>query len=335
MTIQLTIIGLGQIGGSIGLALGSLGDKIERTGTDIERGVMSQAKTMGAVDKTTPDLNSAVKDADIVILAVPLDQVKEVIDAIAPVIKAGALVMETSPVKVKLSEWVMERLPESCGYVGLTPVLNPKYLHSETFGIQAAKADLFKDGLFCVVTPSEAKPQAIQTAIDLIEHMDASPLFFDLYEIDGLMAAVHFLPQLMSVALLNSTLDQPGWNEARKIAGRAFAEVTGPAAHLDDAEAIKTATEMNKENITRKLDDIILTLQTIREEIAQDELEGFESRLKEAKAGVDTWWKERGGGNWLAEELPRSDLMPRSSEVMGNLLGFGLGRKKKKDRDKD
>lgn len=335
MTIRLTIIGLGQIGGSIGLALGTLGEKIERTGTDIDRGVMSQAKAIGAVDKTTPDLNSAVQHADIVILALPLDQVKEVVEAIAPVIKAGALVMETSPVKVNLLDWMVEKLPVSCSYIGLTPVLNPKYLHSESFGIQAAKEDLFKDGLFCVVTPPGAKTQAIQTAIDLIQNMDASPLFFDLYEIDGLMAAVHILPQLMSIALLNTTLDQPGWNEARKIAGRAFAEVTGPAAHLDDAEAIKTAAWMNKDNITRKLDDIIRILKTIREEIAQGELEDFESRIKEAKAGVDTWWKERGGGNWLAEELPRSETMPTSSEVMGSLFGFGLGRKKRKDRNKD
>ncbi len=329
MNIQLTIIGLGQIGGSIGLALGEKGDNFQRTGTDINGKVMSQAKSIGAVDKTTPNLNTAVRDADIIILALPLDQVKEVVLAIASTIKPGALVMDTSPVKAKLAGWMVETLPASCSYVGLTPVLNPRYLHSESFGITAARADLFQDGLFCVATPQGTNNQEIQLVVDLIQTMGSAPLFIDLYEIDGIMAAVHILPQLMSIALLNTTLAQPGWNEARKIAGRSFAEVTGPAAHLDEAEAIITAVRLNKENITRKLDDIIAILRGIRQEIFLEELEKLEFRIKDAKAGVDTWWKERGGGNWLQEELPRSETPPTSSEVMGRMLGFGLGRKKK------
>ena len=332
MSIQLTIIGLGQIGTSIGLGLAEHTDKITRAGSDIDGKVMKQALKLGAVDKTAANLNAVIKNADIIILALPQDQVRMTIQAIAPALKSGAVLMDTAPAKAVVAKWAAELLPDGCSYVGLTPVLNPRYLHSEAFGISAAKEDLFNDGLFCIVTPHPANTKAINLATDLIQLMGSEPLFVDLYEIDGLMAATHLMPQLVSIALLNATLDQPGWKEARKIAGRAFAEVSGPAAHLDDVEALVDSADLNKENLVRKLDDIIAALQGLRGDIAQGDFKSLGTRLEHAKAGVNQWWQERGGGNWLKEELPKSETPPTSAEVMGGLFGFGLGRKKKKNQ---
>lgn len=332
MTLQLTIIGLGQIGASIGLALAKQDLQLVRVGSDIDAGVMHQATKIGAVDKTTPNLKQAVTSADIVILATPLDQVQALMEAIAPELKHGAVLMDTSPIKAPLAELAKKQLPEGCSYIGLTPILNPAYLHSERFGIAAAQPDLFQGGLFGVITLANTDSRVFQMVTDLIRQMGAQPFFTDLYEIDGLMASTHFLPQFMSAALLNITVDQPGWNEARKVAGRAFAEVSGPAAHLDELDSLLVAAASNRENIVRKLDDAIRALQTLRDHIQQEEREGLEQKLKHAKVGVHQWWQERGRGNWQAQELPKTEAMPTSSEMMGNLLGFGIGRKKKKRR---
>lgn len=332
MTMQLTIIGLGQIGASIGLALGKKGQQFVRVGSDINAGVMHRARQIGAVDKTSPNLRQVVNSADIIILATPLDQVQDLMEAIAPELKHGAVLMDTAPIKAPLAQWAGERLPEGCSYVGLTPILNPAYLHSERFGIAAAQPDLFQGGLFGVITLPNTASGVLQVVTGLIQQLGAQPFFTDLYEIDGLMATTHFLPQFMSAALLNITVDQPGWNEARKVAGRAFAEVSGPAAHLDEMDAMLVAAATNRENIVRKLDDAIRALQTLRNHIQQEDQEGLAKKLKHAKAGVHQWWQERGRGNWLAQELPQTEAMPTRSEMMGNLLGFGIGRKKKKKR---
>jgi prephenate dehydrogenase len=331
MTIQLTIIGLGQIGASIGLALENHNDKITRMGSDIDGKVMREALKLGAVDKTTGNLNTAVKNANVVILALPLDQVGEIMEAIGPTLNADTVLLDTAPVKVKVAKWAEEFLPENCWYVGLTPVLNPLYIHNEGYGIAAAKADLFQDGMFGVVTPLQTNTQAVKLATDLIQLLGASPLFVDIYENDGLMAVTHLLPQLVSVALLNATLDQPGWTEARKVAGRAFAEATGPAAHLDDAEALEAAINNNKDNIVRKLDDVISTLQDLRLEITGDDTQALTTRIKNAKKGVNQWWQERGRGNWASEGLPQSETPPAHLDILGNLFGFDLRKKKKKD----
>jgi prephenate dehydrogenase len=331
MTVQLTIIGLGQIGASIGLALENQPDKVTRTGSDFNTKVMQQAKKMGAVDKTTLNLNSAVRNADLVILALPLDQVREMVEVIGPALKKGAVLIDTAPIKAAVVNWAGQNLPEGCSYIGLTPVLNPRYLHSEAYGIAAAKADLFHDGLFAIITPPRSNEQVVKLAVDLIHLLGANPLFVDAYEIDGLMATTHILPQLMSAALLNAALDKPGWNEARKVAGRAFAEVTGPAAHLDEVEALVAAAINNRENVIRKLDDIIAALQAFRHDISQEDTEALTAGLKNAKAGVSQWWQERGAGNWMAVESPKAEALPSSSDVIKNLFGFGSRRKKKKD----
>jgi prephenate dehydrogenase len=215
--------------------------------------------------------------------------------------------------------------------VGLTPVLNPAYIHNEGYGIAVAREDLFQDGLFGIITPPQSNAQAVKLATDLIQLLGANPLFIDPYESDGLMTTTHVVPQFLSIALLDSTLNKPGWNEARKIAGRAYAEASGPAAHLDDAEALGAAANHNRENVIRKLDDLILVLQEIRQEIAQDDAEGLLKRLKEAKAGVNQWWLERGRGNWLAEELPQGDDASAHSSILGNLFGFDPKRRKKRN----
>ena len=333
MTIQLTLIGLGQIGSSIGLALADHADKFTLTGTDIDGKVMQESHKKGAVSKTTSNINQAVKNADVVILSLPLDQILEMVDMIAPTIKAGAILLETAPIKGDVVKRIKDCLPESCSYVGLTPVLNHIYIHNEGYGIATAQADLFHDGMFGIITPPQSNTQAVNFATDFVKLLGANPLFIDLQENDGLMAATHLLPQLLSIAMLNSTVDHPGWGEARKVAGRAFAEVTGPAAHLDEAEALKSAVFFSQENIVRKIDDIIGNLKEIRHEITNNEDEALTSRIAQAKSGVNKWWVERGRGSWTAVDNPETVTPHYHSDLIGNLFGFGLGRRKKKDEE--
>ena len=73
MTVQVTILGLGQIGASIGLALGEHKDLVRRIGNDTEPKIARRAEKMGAIDHVIFNLPSAVRHADLVILALPVD----------------------------------------------------------------------------------------------------------------------------------------------------------------------------------------------------------------------------------------------------------------------
>jgi prephenate dehydrogenase len=321
--IQITIIGLGQIGASIGLALGEHPELVKRIGSDQDASIARQAKKINAVDETALRLPSAVSKSDVVLLAIPVDQMRLMMEIVAPEMKAGAVLMDTAPIKAKIADWAAELLPEGCAYIGLTPVIAPQYLLSDEIGIEAAHADLFQEGLIGITSPPVTDSSAIKLAADIVRLVGAAPLFSDLVENDGLMTATHVVPQLMGAALLNATVDQPGWREARKFAGRAYAEVSGPIMHLGEPDALSSMVMLNRENVVRVLDSVIASMQVLREDIKNEDDQALTKRLARARAGRERWWQERQEANWALEGRPKIETGSAASSIFGNLLRFG------------
>ena len=321
MTIQITIIGLGQIGTSIGLALANQKELIRRVGHDKDANTARRANQMGAVDKVEGNLPNSVRDADIVMRTLPMNQIQETLQYIVPDLKDGAVVMDTAPVKEVVAAWTNELLPPERFYVGLTPVINPAFLHGTDSGVEAANADLFRGGLMAIVAPPRTSSEAVKLAADLTRLLGATALFADPLEIDGLMAATHILPQIVSAALLNATVDQPGWREARKVAGRAYAEVTAPIVHLSQPETLRTSALLNRDNVLRMIDSSIAALQAIRNDIENEDAESLDERLKRAHAGRERWWSERQRGEFNDHESVTAAEMPAASDIFSRLLG--------------
>ncbi len=329
MTIQFTIIGLGQIGCSFGLALAEQKENLERVGHDLNLETAKKALKLGAVDRISVNLPAAVRDADVVLLALPLDQIRETLEIIVEDLKENVVVLDTAPVKTVVSAWVKELLPPGRYYIGLTPVLNPIYLLMPESGIDAARADLFKQGMMCITTLPGTSSEVIKLASDLTRLVGATHLFVDPLENDSIMAATHILPQLVSAALLNATVDQPGWLEARKVAGRAYAQVTNPSVQLGDPKTISSSSVLDRENMLRVVDDVIAVLQAMRDDIERYDTSALEARLERARQGRRLWWSQRQAANW--EEIVGSPQFSTGAEVFGRLLGI---RSKKRNNPK-
>ncbi len=329
MTVQITIIGLGQIGASIGLALGEHKDLVYRVGHDKDARIAREAEKLGALDKVITNLPRSVEQADLVILALPVDQIHETLEIIAPDLKESAVVMDTAPVKESIAGWAKELLPDGRYYVGLTPVINPAYLQQHDTGLESAHPDLFKDGLIAIVVPPGSASEAVKLAADLTRLLGSTPLFADPVEVDSFMSATHILPQLMAAALLNITVDQPGWREGRKMAGRAYAEVTGPIVQMGEHEALTSAALLAGDNILRVTDNLISALESLRNDIQKRDVEALSARLERARQGRQVWWQERVVAKW-EEGAPQPDY-PKPGDMFGRL--FGVGRKPK-DKNK-
>jgi len=327
MTIQITIIGLGQIGASIGLALATHKEEIRRVGHDKEPNAAKRARDLGALDKVEFNLHSAVQGADLVLLTVPTDQIQETMKLIAGDLKAGAVVMDTAPVKEIVAAWAATLLPAQRYYIGLTPVLGPAYLHTIDSGLDGARADLFKGGLIAISAPPSTVSDAIKMAADLTRLLGAAPLFADPLEMDGLMAATHLLPQLLAAGLLNATLDQPGWREGRKVAGRAYAEATSPVVQLGSAQGLAADVMLNRENTRRMLDSALAALLAIRKDIDDQDQEALAGRLERARQGRAEWWGQRQAADWASAEVPPAE-MPTRAGVFGSLIGMKPKAKK-------
>lgn len=333
--MQISIIGLGQIGTSAGMALRSYTDSITRVGFDKNGSIARGAKQKNAIDSIARSLPGAVKEADVVFLALPMHEVRSTLEALSPDLKPGAIVVDTAPIKRAVSQWAEELLPEHCHYVGLTPVVNPDYLQEFDFGIEAAQENLFEDGVMAVVAGSKADAKTVEFVTNIAQLLGADPFFVDAAEIDGLMTMTHIMPRLMAAALLSATLTKPSWREGRKIAGRAYARVSDPLVPGGEPEAVASTAIHNQENVVRVIDDVIHALQKLREDIAQADEDALRDHLLEVQKGRDEWWKDRRMGDWMQDEKSTGDVNITLGSMLGDMLGFGMGRKRRQQDDQE
>jgi prephenate dehydrogenase len=331
MSVQVTIIGLGQIGSSIGLALKSHEVNVDRVGHDKDPQAAKESQKMGAVDDVKYNLPASVREAKIVILALPLAAIRETLEVIAPEIQEGTLVLDTAPAKATVAAWAKELLPQGRFYIGLTPAINPEYLHGTEFGVKAARADLFDRGLMVVNAPTGIPGNVFNLAMELVYLLGAIPLLMDTAEADGIFSAMHTLPQLAAAALLDATLDRPGWQEARKLAGRPYAAVTSGVAYHDDVTSLREIALENRENIVRLLNAYISSLISLRDEIDSNDRAAVTDRLQDALGGRIRWFDERVAAEWLKGETQPIDA-PSFGERVNQMLFGGLVTDRQKQR---
>lgn len=302
MSIQISIVGLGQIGASVGLALGKRRSDIRRVGHDKSPEIAKKAQQIGAVDDVKFNLPASVRDANIVLLSLPISEVRATMETIAQDLREGVVVLGITPVQKTVAEWAQELLPAGRHFVSLAPAINPMYLHRIDLGVDAAAEDLFEKGVMMLSTLSGVPEQAVKVATDLIEIVGARPVFGDMPEIDSLMSSTHIVPQLVAAALLNAVVDQPGWRESRQLAGRPFSALTSALAYQDEVHALGEAAIANRESVTRVLDVMIASLQGMRNDIANGNRDDVFERLELASEGHQRWLAQRMRDEWQSDE---------------------------------
>lgn len=314
---RITIIGLGLIGASIGLALGRQQRDFEIIGHDKSGAAADQAKKLGAVDKTEWNLLNACDGAGLVILALPLGAIRETMQALAGELAAGAVVMDTASVKAPVLAWVAELLPSSVAFIGTHPIVT-----SDQAGTAAARADLFEHTSWAICPSPATDERAIKSASDLATRLGAKPHFLDALEHDGLTAGVEQLPALASMALLTSAASQPVWREMRRLAGGQFESSTRLLS--TDPTVFSDAMLYSPEQVLRWIDSFIDSMATWREVIAAGDNDTIQNAFAEAAAVRDRWLSDRSKGNW--EEAPTPPV--EHPGILASL--FGLGRRSPK-----
>ncbi|MBA3338064.1 MAG: prephenate dehydrogenase/arogenate dehydrogenase family protein [Chloroflexia bacterium] len=335
MPQRVSIIGLGLIGGSIGLGLrrwsstspgakGSSGG-LEIVGFDADLEQQRYAKKIGAVDRTEWDLQSAIRDADIVVLATPVGAMRTVFEDISSRLKAGSVVTDTGSTKVQVLDWAKELLPTTVSFVGGHPMAG------KAQSIEAAEADLFKGATWCVAPSINASDDAVRNVLGLIAALEAEAYFIDPHEHDAYVAGVSHLPFVLSAALVRTVATDPSWRDMKSLTAGGFRDMSrlaagSPAMHRD---ILRT----NRDAILRWIDQFQSNLQDMRTAIATEsdattpELEGFLIDARDARADWSTQTRREG-------ELLQStaaELAPDSiGDQMGRMLLGGLGRRRGK-----
>jgi prephenate dehydrogenase len=320
-----TIVGLGLIGASVGLALRQAGVADTVVGHDPDSEAVQLAKKLGAVDRTSWNLITACEKSDLIILATPVGAVEELLRVLGPDLRPGSVVIDTASLKGPVLDWAEQHLPEDVHFIGGDPIITSAV---EEGGTRAARADLFRGGLFCLAPSPRAGAHALNLATHLVGVLGAEPLFFDPQEHDGLLAGVEHLPSLLSFALLETIIPCPNWRELRKVAGPTFELAT--RLTMSDPRTEADLFVLNRENLVRWMDTFLGAMASIRELLAGGEAEPLGKRLTELQIMRNEWFAERPRGHW-DHPLSQQELPERPS-LLDRLIGGGLRKKLKGER---
>lgn len=329
MSHEILIVGMGEIGASIGLAIAGGQHDVVCVGYDPDGSQAREARKAGAVSKLAMGLERAAEHADLVILALPSGQVQAHLRAIAPRLKRGAIVLDTSWLKAAAMGWASEVLPDGCHYIGAVPIVGWNALHVGAPGQAEPRADLFQGSLMAMVVPARTPEGAVDQALTLAHWLGMAPFFIDPAEVDAVVATVEHLPALLGAALILVAVRSPGWNEARRMAGRTFARGAAVGT-LQPPKDFRAGISLNRLNVLTRLDAVIEELRALRGLIAEGAEEELEGRLADAQRAHDAWLGARSRGDWQQEELGPVE-MPQGG-MMDRLLGLGGGLRAKDRR---
>ena len=165
-----------------------------------------------------------------------------------------------------------------------------------------AQANLFEKTQLLIVTDFDTHSRAFQMANDLCALLKATPYITEPMEADGIIARVEQLPKLTAAAFLSMMVDQPGWDDARKFSARAFYRLASLSTLVDEQEFYGMSTLVNRENVTRAIDNMITILNDMRDMIEEGDEEGLKNIFHGTRQGFETWSKQRQSGEWDSEK---------------------------------
>jgi len=266
---QITIVGIGLIGGSFALALRKAGFSGRIVGCDKPL-VLAQAKRLGVIDIGMMELRQAVQGSDAILLATPVGAIIDVLEE-APTFPPDALITDVGSTKAA----IVDRARSVFGDAAKTRFLpGHPMAGKENSGVTESTADLFQGAvwLFTPVAGQDLNQRTLADFVGWVEKVGARAMTIDPERHDEICAWVSHLPQMLSTALAASLYDEfEGDADTKAIGGRALREMTRIAS--SPYSMWRDIALTNTENIEQALMRLEQKLAHIRENLRTRELE--------------------------------------------------------------
>jgi prephenate dehydrogenase len=192
----LTIVGVGLIGGSIGLAARRRGLAQRILGAGRQQASLDQALRVGAIHEGTLDPIAAVRQAQVAVFCTPVDRIAEQVLEAAPQCAPGTLLTDAGSAKGAIIAAVEKRLTDGVHFVGSHPLAG-----SEKRGPEYADADLFQDRLTVVTPTPRTDAAALERTTAFWRALGSWVTVMSPEEHDQALAVTSHLPHLAAAAL--------------------------------------------------------------------------------------------------------------------------------------
>jgi len=196
---KVAIVGTGLIGGSMALDIKKKRLAREIIGVSRHRSTLIWAKKRGIIDKGSQDLN-IIKDADLLVLATPVNTILKTAGAIAKIIRKDCVVTDVGSTKKEITSKLSRVF---ANYVGSHPLAG-----SERRGIASIEAGMFK-GSLCILTPTKnTSPKALKKIKSLWGRLEARVSLLSPDTHDKILSFVSHLPHVVSFSLIDAIPDK-------------------------------------------------------------------------------------------------------------------------------
>jgi prephenate dehydrogenase len=280
---KITIIGVGLLGGSVGLAVQRRKLARQTAGFVRHAASLKDCERAGAVDFATTDLLAAVWDADLVILCIPLAQMLSRVREMLPALKRGAIVTDVGSVKASIV-LELESLIQKSGahFVGGHPMAG-----AEKTGVSAARADLFANTV-CIVTPTKkTNPAALKKVKQFWRAVGSRVLELKPEIHDALVSRSSHLPHVVAATLAGHVLNPAQPKHQSALCANGFRDTTRIAS--GSPEMWRDIALANRKNLGRSLDAFIADLRKFQCLVRKGNATAIVNFFKTAKNRRDDW----------------------------------------------
>ncbi|MGD0571506.1 MAG: prephenate dehydrogenase/arogenate dehydrogenase family protein [Sedimentisphaerales bacterium] len=268
---KITVIGLGLLGGSVGLAVSQSLTGVKTAGFSHRASTRAKARRLKVVDEVFDDIKASVKDADLVILATPICNFEDAFRQIADSLPAGCIVTDVGSTKLMPHHWAAKCLPKNVHYIGSHPIAG-----SEQRGIEFCRDDLFYRALCILTTTKNTDKPSVRIVKEFWSALGCFVKIMTPAQHDRIFADVSHLPHITAAALVNASNA-----EELKFAGKGFMDssriASGPANIW--ADVLMT----NAQNTIRGIDRLTAELAKLKKAIRSGDRKKIEKLLDAAR----------------------------------------------------
>jgi len=280
---KITIIGVGLLGGSIGLAARQRRLAGEVAGFVRRAASLKECEKVGAVDFATTDLLAAVSNADLIILCSPLAQMRLLVRQFLPALKRGAIVTDVGSVKATVARELESLITKAGGhFIGSHPMAG-----GEKTGVLAARADLFECAINILTPTKKSHAAAVRKLERFWKSLGARTLRLDAAQHDLLVSRTSHLPHVTAAALANLVLNPANPKPQAALCATGFRDTTRIAS--GSPEMWRDIALANRKNLAKSVDAFVAELKKFQSALKSGDGKAVENFFATAKTRRDNW----------------------------------------------
>lgn len=274
---NITIFGVGLIGGSLGLALKKNGFYGKITGLGRRMSTLEIALERKAVDQITIDPSNGLESAELVVIATPVDLISDSVQKLSAFVPEGCIFTDVGSIKSSIVKESEKKLPENFYFVGAHPMAG-----SEKRGVKASDSGLF-EGATCILTPTEfTNRYAFNVVKELWKTVGANVKTMSPDIHDYLIAAASHMPHVIACVLAQTVGEVENKDyKALEFTGTGFRDTTRIAAGSPDIwEPILSD---NNQSLVKMIDEFVHNLNVFKQSLIDCDKEKITELLIESK----------------------------------------------------